>query len=544
MKNKICLSLFLICLVKLASATLSASVDRQTISLGQSFTLTLTLNDNGAIPNLDPLQQNFVVYGTSTTSQTNIINGHSSSQNTDIISLAPKNPGKQVIPALKVGNDTTNPITIDVLHATAATPALKDSEVYLTASIAKQDVYVGTPILYSIKLYYTVAIANVIMGSLSVPDAQVQALGKSIQYQSTENGNNYQVIEQKFLITPAKPGILNIPPAKISGIITQGSNSFFAPPQSFSVSSKAQTLHIKPIPTGIAPGEWLPAQQLSLSESWSINTPQLKLGQPLTRTIVIQTSGIPATSIPDLDIATPTGINAYPDKPTSTVADDGNTLIAHKTFKIGYIPTQAGTITFPAVKLKWWDIGSNSLKTTVIPAKSYTVAADTTPAGIPIKSVQLSPSSTPPNPSRWIPSLWFYLAVFFAALWLVTIATLCWRKKSTRIKITKPEAAFPLPNSEKSALASIAKACHNQNIQALNVALINFASLHWQTNIYTVSDIADLINEQNFSSLIERFNLALYRGQEFTEFKQLQRRIVALSTTQKHTEVLQEFYPK
>lgn len=158
--KKILIAPLLFLLVKFALATVPASVDHSTLSLGQSLTLTIQLPSFSDRPNIDVLKNNFDVYGSSTSSQTNIINGHISSQSTQTVNLVPKYPGQQLIPAIKVGSDTTAPIQIEVLPPSKEEIALKNKEVNLEASIASQSSYVGVPVVYSVKLYYSVPIAN------------------------------------------------------------------------------------------------------------------------------------------------------------------------------------------------------------------------------------------------------------------------------------------------------------------------------------------------------------------------------------------------
>lgn len=553
--KKILIAPLLFLLVKFALATVPASVDHSTLSLGQSLTLTIQLPSFSDRPNIDVLKNNFDVYGSSTSSQTNIINGHISSQSTQTVNLVPKYPGQQLIPAIKVGSDTTAPIQIEVLPPSKEEIALKNKEVNLEASIASQSSYVGVPVVYSVKLYYSVPIANLNMSQIDMKNAQIQPLGKDMQYQANVKGNNYHVVEQQFLITPSQSGDINIPSVKISGVITDNqTNNFFAmmQPKPFTATSKPILLHVKAVPSGITPDSWLPAKQLSLSESWSVTSESLKVGQAITRTISLQALGIQASSIPEINFPTPNGVNAYPDKSTSSNYTAGNNLAANKTFKIAYVATQAGSIVFPEVKVNWWDITTNSAKIAVIPAKTYMVLSDG--GEVPSNQTPALTASASKMPGvnskqQQTNTAWYYLAIGMAILWLVTIliVIIFFRKKTKKsILIQNNDMAIEMPLNKKKALNAVNVACQTKNLKALNLALINFAALYWEKHIYTVSDISDLTVSSKLRELIDKLNLALYKGYLFEDFAILQQEINNLAKSQQANkkQLLKDLYPK
>jgi hypothetical protein len=545
-------------------ASVSASVDRSQMAVGQSFTLTINLPDSNDNPELDILKNSFEIYDTSTNSQTSIINGKVSSQSTFTVNLIPKTAGKQIIPPIKVGNDVTNSINIEVLPAAAPKgDALKDSSVYLEASVAKQNLYIGVPFLYTVRLYYSVPLANLNMEQLTIDNAQVQAQGKSTQYQSTEDGKTYQVIEQKFLITPTKAGNLNIPPARIRGAIAENDNNNFFPMMAnkpFMANSKPVSLKVKAVPTTIAINEWLPAKQLKVSDSWSQNSTTLKVGEPLTHTINLEALGIPATSIPELQAPAINGVNAYPDKPQSDTTTQNGDLLATKTFKIAYIPTVAGTLNFPEIKIKWWDIASDSLKTAIVPARTYTVIADRNSSNNlnSSASTQTKQNNTTNHAlvaAKALPNsnLWQYLTLLFASLWLITatIGIGIYRK----LKHLQKAAIIPTENSlhlEISPLltnaTSIQKACHEQNLHKLNNALISWARGITQQKIYSLADIKARINHPEFNKLLDELNSAIYKGSTFSSFNELLQLIKVIESTtlvkKSPTKALQELYPQ
>jgi hypothetical protein len=563
-------------MVHSAYAQVEANVDHTNLALGQSLTLTIVLPDSGDKPDLNPLNANFEIYGTSSSSQMSIVNGKTSSQSSYQVTLMPKNPGKQLIPALKVGNDMTAVIAIEVTQGGAASgkqAAGSQRELFADVSSFKQATYVGVPVVVSLKIYIAVSVANLSLEQFNIPNAKIQQQGKSIQYQDTQGNTNYQVVEQKYLVTPTAAGEITIPALKIHGVRAgqdQRGGGFFAmmDQQPFVISSKPLTLKVKSTPAGVNPMSWLPANSLNVSESWSQNSRQVKVGEAITRTITINTDGVMASSLPELEFSKPQGVNAYPDKANSSDVIVGGKLRAQKTFKIAYVPTQAGKIEFPATKIEWWDLKSDSMQHALIPATSFEVISDgkTTASAVTANTIAgnkvvASQNATDIKKNNAPKSIWFYIALAIGALWLISVLALVvwWRSrkkskpsnKSAVMGEAKPAKPVSIETitSEKEALNAFVAACKTHDIQAMNKALLRFASLHYNRPIYTVSDIKDLNNSNaKLADLIEQFNLALYRDAQFSHFGEFAAEVSALilkkKTLKAKDKSLDEFYPR
>lgn len=563
MNKKILFSSLLLLIAGNVFATVPASVDRSQVTLGQSFTLTINLPDSNDTPNLDVLKSNFEIYGTSTSSQTNIINGKVNSQNTLTVNLIPKNPGKQLIPAIKVGNDATAPISIEVSEGDSNNKVAdsKDSAVYLEASVGKQSLYVGVPFLYTVKLYFNVSLSNLSMEPLNIDGAQIEAQGKPIQYQSNENGKTYQVVEQRFMVTPNKSGKLTIPPAKIRGAIADNGNNSFFPMMAnkpFMANSKPVNLEVKAVPANIAINQWFPAKNVKATDSWSISSNSLKVGEPLTHTISLEALGVPATSIPELEINNPAGVNAYPDKAQSSTNSNNGELTGTKTFKIAYIPTKAGTLSFPAITIKWWDITADALKTVTIPAKTYTVTVDaTTPANQNLSASSIASTNNISNNGKAITKikpenpLWKYLTFLFAGLWLITLGFML--KISRKRKISNPQqsstdnSVVDFASNKSINTTTLKEACNSKNISAICNALINWAQAFSDKKIYTISDINSVIYDENLANLIQKLNSATYNDEKFDNFDSIPELIKSIESRTKkpvNKNVLKDLYPK
>lgn len=560
MNKKFLLWLFInIIFINFARAIIPGSVDRSNITIGQSLTLTIDISKTNSDPDISILNKDFDVSGSSTSSQTSIVNGSVSSQKSFIVSISPKNAGKQVIPAIKVGNDTTAPIAINVTQQSISEQRAQKSQIFVDAKIINKTSYIGVPIVFSMKLYYSVNISNVNMSNIDIKGATIQPLGKSTGYSENIKGTDYRVLEQRFQITTNESGTITIPGIKITGATYENNNmdtSLFSMvrPRAFSVASMATNISIKPIPEGITADQWFPAKQVTISENQPNAATTLKLGQPITRTITIVATGVPDTSIPELHLVTPANVNAYPDKTVSnsTISDDD--LLSTKVFKVAYIPTQAGTISFPETSVKWWDITSGILKTAVIPAKTYTILNENgkTITNITPATTNQNQPLVATNPITQVPrvstlkDIWFYISIALAILWIITIIIAITLVRKKAVIVNDNNAVKEQLNNEKKAKELVVRACKDKNIAALNTALTKWATLHWQKKIYTVLDIKDLSTNNTLNKLIEEFNQTLYRGTNFEKFDALAHEIdmLGINKQTKNNEALKELYPQ
>ncbi len=523
--------IILFLLVNIAFAIVPASIDRNNIQVGQTFTLNIDVSHTNGTPEIDTLRNNFDILGTSNNSQMSIINGHMNSQKSIMVTLSPKTPGKQQIPAIKVGSDVTNPITIDVSKTPQNIMPKGDTsaQVFIDVSLNNSSTYVNVPVIYSLKLYFTAPLNNLSMANFDIPKAQIKPLVKNTQYRTKYHGKEYEVIEQKLLITPNKTGTTEIPPARISGLIMDhDSNNFFASPSNFNIQSKPLTINVLPVP-GKNPQALL-AKKLKVTDSWSVSLESITIGQPITRTITIEATGVPYNLIPELKFDTPKGVNSYPDKTLTDTSVVDDNLLGQKTFKTVYIPTSTGIIKFPETKIKWWDINKKVEKTEVLESKTYTVLTD---GKKPVASFGVA--TTPQKPVKTTFKWWRYLVITIALCIIVLIIAVIIRR---RLGLGR--------RTTQQNYTLLKKAIHDKDIKALNHALIALASSYTNKKIYTISDIKELTNNTTLHELIDKLNLALYKGYPFDEFDTLLEQINILSRGKKakKADFLKNLYPE
>ena len=169
------------CASAASRAALRAEIDRQTVQEGDTLTLTIRSDQaqSQERPDVSPLRKDFVVLGTSTSSETSIVNGSRSDSTSWQIQLQPLHTGTIDIPPIAVGNEQTAAIEIDVTKASPQQAKQTSTHVFLEveAPAAGKSIYVQQQIAYTVRLFYDDTVQS---GDLAAPDPEnaiVEQLG-------------------------------------------------------------------------------------------------------------------------------------------------------------------------------------------------------------------------------------------------------------------------------------------------------------------------------------------------------------------------------
>lgn len=529
-------------------AAVRSRLDRSRVSEGGQVTLDIESDSaaSGAEPDLSPLKKDFVVLGSATQSDTSIVNGTLSNRHRWSVRLQPRRAGVLPIPPIAIGDEHTAALQLDVAAPSPQATAETARHVFMEVQPldAGRSVYVQQQVPYAVRLYFDDTVQKGELAAPSTPDAVVEQLGEEKHGTATRNGHSYNVIERTYAVSPEKSGTLRIPPMTFNGsqVVPQSPqaqgaaqddadpgddvfasmlrNTPFAndplfrrglaagmPPaqetQPISVQSNEIVLDVKPRAAG-ARGDWLPAEAITLHDSWQDSPPQLKAGEPATRTITVEAKGLSASQIPPLSPTQPTNARLYLEAADNQSRTDGKTIIGISTQKLTYIPDAQGRLDVPAVQLAWWDVRADAAREATLPALALSVApgvagvASRTPspgsAG-QLASTTLAPSAnvTRPAPSgtgaAWWRRLVEHRTGLAAAGLLVAAVGVALGDITRRSRRRRAGAADAGANGLKSTLApaprksaglrALQQACVADNPHAAASALHDLALAQW-----------------------------------------------------------------
>ena len=495
-------------------ADVRATLSRQTIVEGDTVTLNIVTNEagQGVKPELSVLQQDFDILGTGSSQQTQIINGQRSESHQWHIELAPKHAGELTVPAIPVGAETTPSLTLTVTAQPAAVIAEAGQPVFIETQLEPLDspVYVQQQLRYTLQLFYREQLVEAGIDGPHVEHALVERLGDDLQYQTTLDGQEYQVIERHYAIFPEQSGPLSVSPVTFNGRLAGksqqrmpatnmndmmerffGNRAFTTPGKRIRLRSEGFTLDVQPRPAAYTGKYWLPAEQLALTDSWTSAPPEFHSGEPVTRTITLEAKGLESTHLPDFSLPDSSDMRLYPEKPVYTNRTDGEWVIGTRQLSVAYVPSATGMQTIPAIRLDWWDSTEEKQKTVELPAWTVNVLpgdglADPVPPITPTvvdPGQRIDASAVPAAATgtgdwrAFLKSHWPWLP---GGILLVTALLFGLRHLKNR---NAPTSAHPAAKRDKQqiriARTAVQRACQDNNAAAAARALLQWAAASW-----------------------------------------------------------------
>ncbi|MEO8717633.1 MAG: BatD family protein [Burkholderiales bacterium] len=498
-------------------AAVRATLERDTVPVGA--TLTLSIESDAAQanerPDLAPLERDFELLGTSTSSETRIVNGARTDRTRWLVQLQPRRAGTLVIPPIAVGNETTAALELKVAEPAppAASEAAKHVFVEVEAAAPGPSIYVQQQIPYTARLYYDDKVYGGNMAAPEPADATVAQLGEDRLYDTVRDGRKYHVIERRYAIAPEKSGALRISAAGFHGTMAAprdsgatarqedslmarllrgtpfandpfsylrdsfGGLSYGRPGEPVTARGREITLKVEPRPAA-AQRNWLPAEQITLHDSWADNPPRFKVGEPVTRTLTIDAKGLAASQIPPLALAAPANARLYPEAPDNQSRTDGRTIYGVSKQSVTYIPGAQGTLEVAPVELAWWNTLSDRQSSATLPARQYTVAPGVAPgqpeAAPPAAAAAPAPAIPAPHVASWSTRLRnqaAWLAAGAALLVALALAVIVIRRRA--------RAAPARPERRAAALRALRRACATNDRLAAQAALLDLGRAEW-----------------------------------------------------------------
>ena len=347
-----------------AMARAQASLNRDSIALGDSVTLTITSDASGAQPDLAPLRSSFDVRGSSTSSQTVIGNGGSQSSVQWAIELVPRKAGAIVIPALAVGRDRTQPLRVDVSAQPTPQPsaqtAVGGAPIFMETSIEPTAPYVQQAVVYTERLYYAVTLTD---GALDAPkpdNGDARQIGNDTTTSVMLQGHRYDVLERHYLLQPEHSGAMHVPGPAFTGHAMGNAVDPFDTGDAARVVGKPIDVQVRARPAQ-ANDPWLPAHAIAIGADPP--SAPLHAGEPFSIVVKLDGEGVTAAQLPEITLPAIAGAQVYPE-PSSTVEQqrDGR-LLAERTRRFAIVPANAGTLRMPELAVSWWDVANDRAAT-------------------------------------------------------------------------------------------------------------------------------------------------------------------------------------
>ncbi|MHB1590168.1 MAG: BatD family protein [Sulfuricella sp.] len=537
-----------------ASATINAWLDRNQVGPGESVQLTLQHDgQTDTQPDLSPLKQDFDVLGRGTSSSIQFINGKMSAQIQLSLVLAPKHSGKLLVPALQWDGQYSPALalTVDSNSATGQAGSVAPgnaSHEFIVTSLDQKQPYVQAAVTLTVRLYVDESLSQASLELQPNNDVLIQQLGKDRQTSETRNGRDYQVVERKYLLFPQRSGRISLDGPVLNAQVqdTRNADSFFGnvfggnpfagmlnATRPLRIQGDRIVLNVRPRPTSGTGHDWLPAQNMTLEETWQPDNGPIHAGDPITRHLHLSARGLTASQLPDLSLLMPlpAGLRAYPDQPRLNTSVQGDGVIGTRDQDIALIASRSGRYVIPAMRLFWWDTTKNIQREVdlaahtldVLPSTAAFSAGVTPPSQNPPVSTQpaSAPSFPSPNTADATTNFrWLWISLGLAVLWLGTLFA-WWRNGRRNPKHPSSgsgeQASAPLATPRSAdARKAFRQACRENTPQAARRHLLDWARAAWPNDPpIGLKAMAVRLDDPSLKPLLDQLDRACYAGGEW-----------------------------
>ncbi|MBC53592.1 MAG: hypothetical protein CMQ34_07110 [Gammaproteobacteria bacterium] len=524
-------------------------LDRTEIARGETVTLRVRVygQQGGVAIDLDPLREQFEIVSTRSASHLRSVNNRIESWTDYLLVLFPRELGEQQIPPVSVAGQMTEPYTITV-NEPSVTGLASGQDVHMETVISKDSVYVQEQLLFTIRLYYTIAgIRNPNFTEVAPDNTVVQMLGQPHQYEQLIDGQRYGVYEMNYVLFPQRSGELEIPDIVFRGELTDGSSNFvFRNPNMRPVTAFATgyTIAVKERPaTFPADNTWLPASDVRVEERWSDDITRLQPGQSVTRTLTVTANGLDGAALPPLGRPEIERMNVYPETPViERTIIDGN-VVGTRTETYELVATDNGSVVIPEINLPWWDVNSDTVRQAVVPTSFIVVEAprsanvgdasdaadteDSTPGNLLPTAVSDELLSGRQTPVWIIYSLIAVLTLLLFVMWVV------WQR---RRPVTDKPVIVRTPVYERDIEDGQEKLAFRQLETSLAAAeplqirqhLIAWGrQYHRDAGLHNLDDLAARFNNRELTDLCQALQATLYSSNRDASFTDQERQQLA-----------------
>lgn len=402
-KTFILISITTILPLMAAAQDISITADYPSVvNVGEQFTITWKVNTGDGqfiAPSFNGL---YKIMGpqTSYSSNTQIINGKVSSESSYsyIYYVQAVKEGKYVVPParLTLRNKTfmSDSLVIDAVAGNAsrvqnAAPGEENNEgdqeleggindIFLRLTLSRKDVYIGEPILATVKIYTRVNLSGI--NEIKYPDFQgflkidLETPALTSLKRENINGTTYGTgVVQQFLLYPQITGEVKIDPVQLTVLVQQKSgqtdpffgdffSSFTTTPKA--VASQPVEVKVNQLP-GTQPADYSGiVGKADLTASVSKDT--VNVNDAVNYKLVLRGSGnLKVATAPSVKM--PADVEVYDPKVTEDLRNGTNGTTGQKTFDYLLIPRRPGEYKIPSISYSYFDVNARRYERVTTP---------------------------------------------------------------------------------------------------------------------------------------------------------------------------------
>ncbi len=241
-------------------------------------------------------------------------------------------------------------------------------------------------------------------GMLIQTDSSTLKLSEQIE------GQSWQVLRYDLSLFAQRQGIIEIPSFDVHFSASAG---YGQPEASFDLKTNGLNVQLSLPPGADSARPVVTSSRLTIEEQWQPDQAEFKVGEAMTRTIVINAEDVSGMALPAIPDQPVDGIDQLPKAPLVEDRANRGMLTGFRQEQVSYLFKREGPYTLPGGTFAWWNPQTERLEQYQFEAREIEVAPD------PL-------AKTPAETTRAVPrkkDLFTGLSVVFL---LIVVALLWW----------------------------------------------------------------------------------------------------------------------
>jgi hypothetical protein len=239
-------------------------------------------------------------------------------------------------------------------------------DAFATVSASKSEVYVEQGLKISVTAYSSTWFAQPLaFENLQIEGAFVQSFKRTQSGIKYVDNKKYASLEFYYIVFPYRSGEVVFPELSLNTSIPPEGDYKGQP---VTLKTKTFTIKVKEIPDGIEEDQWMVANNVNISNSWSDKLDEIKLGEVVKREIIIDAQGTLPSFIDEAEISDLDFVSIYPHQPEFIDNRNNQSVNGKRIDSYSYLFEEEGTFTIPEVNIQWYHPVAQKLYKKTIPA--------------------------------------------------------------------------------------------------------------------------------------------------------------------------------
>ena len=278
---------------------------------------------------------------------------------------------------------------------------------------------------------------------------------------------------------------------------------------------------MQPIPKDYPQAPWLPASNLKIEESFSKDEKSWKVGEPVTRSFKITADGISGSQIPPIPTPEVSQLRYYPDQTNQDTQMDETGLHATVAQSVALVPTTAGRIVLPELRIPWWNTRLNTVEYAVLPARTIQVAEAVSSIPTPVTAPQdLTVNSTEVE-TNTTNGIWPWICALLVISNIGTLALLWFLRARPNGGDISPRKQGKKENSVtvEGNWKEVRIACQSSSPKYMRDAILRWAPVHFNDpTLLTMDQLIQHYQDPKIKAALAELDAQLYSQQDNSAF--------------------------